>query len=76
MLKFLFILILTVYLFYRVASFLFRMVLGGQSGAYFHQNRPPRNKKDNINVDKTPRSKMKRGKGYNGGEYVDFEEIK
>lgn len=76
MLKFLIILVLLIYTFYKVASFLFKIVFGGvqrnEFRSYDHQSKQTNGK---VNVDRAP-SKRKKDGGYQGGEYVDFEEVK
>ncbi len=76
MLKFLLILILLIYTFYRVASFLYKFVFGGVHRSQFqsYQNRGGATE-GKVNVDKAP-NKRRTNRGYEGGEYVDFEEIK
>lgn len=82
LLKFLFILILAIYVFYRVAGFLFRLVFGSlRSDPGRFQNEYRQHKKrapgSNLNIDQVPQPKSKSKKtGYDGGEYVDYEEVK
>ncbi len=78
MLKFLLITILVIYLFYRIAAFLFRFMLGGFDRGQFNstQYRQRRAPNSNLNVDRIPREKSGRKKDYEGGDYVDFEEVK
>lgn len=76
MLKFLLILILAIYAFYRAASFLFRFFLGGVSRSHFEQSQRRRAPNSNLNVDRAPKKGATKGDGYSGGEYVDFEEVK
>ena len=70
MFKFLLILGLIVYVVYKIGSFFFR------AGAASQQLR---NQQQNFNQQARPddRAKKKPGKGHiNGGEYVDYEEVK
>ncbi|MEM6831658.1 MAG: DUF4834 domain-containing protein [Bacteroidota bacterium] len=76
MLKFLLIITLVIYSLYKTASFLFRIVLGGQpkrqSQGYYNRKRAS---DDKVHVDKAPSENKSRG-DYQGGEYIDFEEVK
>ncbi len=78
MLKFLLIAILIIYAFYRVAAFLFRFMLGGYDRGQFNSTQYQRRKApgSNLNVDSIPRTKAVKKKGFEGGDYVDFEEVK
>lgn len=70
MLKFIIILILIIYILNKVSVFFFRM-------AGRPQQAPPNFRRPadgSIHVDAVPKKK-KRG-GVNGGEYVDYEEVK
>lgn len=86
MLKFLIILALIIYIFYKVGGFLFRVFFLGASEyeqqkrhqqRYRNQEPPHRRAPDsNLNIDYVPREKRKKNEeGYNGGEYVDYEEV-
>ncbi len=77
MLKFLLILILTVYIFVKVGGYLFRMFFIGASEAQRHATEGRRKAPNsNLNIDYTPKSgSQKKEKGYKGGEYVDYEEV-
>ncbi len=76
MLKFLLILVLLVYTFHKASSFLFKVVLGGSSKSQFQAYK---NKKKSANgkvhVDHATSEKKGR-KDFQGGEYIDFEEMK
>ena len=81
LIKFLLILILVIYAFYKVAGFLFKIVFGnlrndpGQfSGRNQHYSK--RAPGSNLNIDKIPTNRSSKGQSYNGGEYVDYEEVK
>ncbi|MBK6266761.1 DUF4834 family protein [Marivirga sp. S37H4] len=85
MLKFLLILFLIGYIFFKVGGFLFRIFLGrlgakaaAQSGrSNSSQNRQQRKTADGINIEFVPEDKNKRtAKNFKGGEYVDYEELK
>lgn len=78
MLKFLLIAILIIYCFYRVAGFLFRFMLGGFGKGQFDSTQQQQRKapNSNLNVDRIPRNDTDRKKDFEGGDYVDFEEVK
>ncbi|MEP1095079.1 MAG: DUF4834 family protein [Cyclobacteriaceae bacterium] len=78
MLKFLLIAILVIYCFYRVAAFLFRFMLGGFSKSQFDstQYRQRKAPNSNLHVDRVPRENSGKKKDFEGGDYVDFEEVK
>lgn len=81
MAKILIILILVIYVFYKVAGFLFKLVFGSlrnDPGQFRSQNRQYTRKApgSNLNIDKVPQDKPNKKSGYKGGEYVDFEEVK
>ncbi|MEM6642203.1 MAG: DUF4834 family protein [Bacteroidota bacterium] len=81
LLKFFLILILVIYTFYKVAGFLFRTVFGNlrnDPGAWRQQtrSRPGSARNENLNIDKVPNENPKRNASYEGGEYIDFEEVK
>lgn len=69
-------LLILIWVFFRALGMIFRTLLGSTD-----QNRRSRygndysgsTKKGNINIDHDPNQKKK---GYDGGEYVDYEEIK
>lgn len=80
MLKILIILILIGYVFYRITSFIFSGLFrgfvkdqdyGNRSGQY--RKRAPNS---NVNIDSMPKGKSQKSSGYDGGEYVDYEEVK
>ena len=81
MLKILIILILIGYVFFRVTSFVFSALFGGINRAQqFGRNSAPftRTRKapnSNVNIDNVPNT-SNQNKGYEGGEYVDYEEVK
>lgn len=68
------------YLIFRVIGHFFKFFLGtspsNKSGA--GQQRTYKKPADgNINIDYVPQKQVKdKGKDYDGGEYVDFEEVK
>ena len=80
LIKFLLILILAIYTFYKVAGFLFRIVFGNLKSdpGGFRQSRQSTKKApdSNLNIDKVPHPETGSKPGYQGGEYVDFEEVK
>ncbi|MEK6782921.1 MAG: hypothetical protein AABY93_14580 [Bacteroidota bacterium] len=67
MFKFLLILSLIGYLFYKVGGIFFR------AGAASQQHRRPQDTASNV---KASSAKEKKGGGIKGGEYVDYEEVK
>lgn len=80
MFKFLLILFLIGYLFFKIGGFLFRLFLGRTAKAaqerQYKQNNKGRTTKDGINIDHIPNQKGKRtGGNFKGGEYVDYEEL-
>jgi len=80
-LKFLFILILIIYVFYKTAGFLFKIVFGNlrSDPGSFQRRQQHYSKKapdSNLSIDRIPQDKSNKNSGYNGGEYVDFEEVK
>ena len=77
MLKFLLIIFLFFFILFRVGGLIFRMLGGGSPKK--GQNPKNRGRKyspqgGNVDVDFEP-GKPKKKKGYDGGEYVDFEEL-
>lgn len=84
-LKFLIILILVCYVFYRVGGFLFKMLFLGATERYKYSTqdqeykKPPRSARDsNLNIDYVPKKEKETDKPdrFQGGDYVDFEEVK
>lgn len=79
MFKFLIILILIIYTFYKVAGFFFRLVFGNlRSDPGSFKQRPQSHKahNSNLNIDKIPLEQSRSKTEFKGGEYVDFEEVK
>ena len=80
MLKILLTLILITYVLYKTAGFLFRLLLSRQRtnpGGF--QRRAQYSKKapnSNLNIDKIPQQRTRKDTRYEGGDYVDFEEVK
>lgn len=75
MLKILAVLVL-IYIFFRAVGVIFRTVLGSSStnrSTRYQDNTTGKGagRKGNINVDHNPN----KSKGYEGGEYVDYEEV-
>lgn len=75
--------ILLVFLFFRSLGFIIRYVLRGTIGSRGQQDfsRPEsrRPSDGNVNVDYVPEDRKRKGKSkkdFDGGEYVDYEEIK
>ncbi|MFY0689815.1 MAG: DUF4834 family protein [Cyclobacteriaceae bacterium] len=84
MLKFLLILFVLGWLIYKVFGFLFKIFFIGASAAQ-HQKRTQQSRQSharkapdsNLNIDYVPGSEKKKGdKGFDGGDYVDYEELK
>jgi hypothetical protein len=67
MLKYFLIVSIVVYVFYKIGSFFFRAGAAAQQ-LRNHQRR-------DADAGKTPGPKVKKGK-VNGGEYIDYEEVK
>ena len=81
MLKFLLLLILLIYVFYKTAGFLFKIVFGNlrSDPGSFQQHQQHYSKKapnSNLNIDNVPQHKTNNKSGFDGGEYVDYEEVK
>jgi hypothetical protein len=84
MLKFLIIMTLVIYLIFKVGQFLFRVLILGAGGqeAYRRQqqNRQQHSthqRKKGVSIDYVPDDRKNGGQsGYQGGEYVDYEEVK
>ena len=79
MLKFLIILFLGLYIFYKVSGYLFKAFLWSSKNKTrgdfrSHNTTPKRPAGGNVNVDHMPDQKRKGGD--NAGEYVDYEEVK
>ena len=80
MLRFILIVILLAYVFYKVGTVIMRMV-AGSAGAnrndrtFSGQQQRKKPPEGNVNIDYVP-GKDRKGKGYDGGEYVDYEEVK
>lgn len=77
--KFLIILVLIVYVFYKIAGSLFKIVFGNfRNDPRDFQQRQQHSRKtaEGLNIDKTPTHKQNSNtSGYKGGEYIDFEEV-
>ena len=70
-------LFITVYVLYKVGSYLFKIFFLGASGyseARFEQN--DHRRRGDINIDYVPKGRDKSSKGYQGGDYIDYEEVK
>ena len=76
MLKFLLISFLIGYIFYKGLGLIIRYLLGAPSAQQYGQQRnTQRPGTGNVNVAYDPNKEKKKGKGFGGGEYVDFEEV-
>lgn len=73
MLKFLLIIFVFLYVVFRLGGYLVRILTGnsGQSGGGSFERRP---RDGNVTVKMDSKDK-KDQKGYQGGEYVDYEEV-
>jgi hypothetical protein len=70
MLRFLIILGLVAYVLYKFASLFFRAGINSQ------QNRNHVDKRNDGTINVDPASKTKKSGKFEGGEYVDYEEVK
>ena len=85
LLKFLLIFFLVLWLISRVGGFLIRMFLGNlakqnksQTFTYSYRKDDSRKtpKDGNVNIDYIPKEGQKKDDDYQGGDYVDYEEVK
>ncbi|MEP1035286.1 DUF4834 family protein [Ekhidna sp.] len=80
MIKILIVLILVGYVFHKIASFFLRGMFKGFSSKDQFGNQYSTNSRrapnGNLNIDKVPNRGSKKGENFDGGEYVDYEEIK
>ena len=81
LLKIIIVLILVGYVFNKVAAFIFRGSMKGyagrdQFGGQQHTGKNRRAPNSNLNIDNIPNKRTKKGAGFSGGEYVDYEEVK
>lgn len=76
MLKVLIILILIGYVFFKITSVIFSGFFRVFSHQGKHANYTRNTPEGTIHIDSNPRNSSKKPSGYNGGEYVDFEEVK
>lgn len=85
MLKFLLIVFLIGFIFFKLLGLFFKVLLGGsateKSGHRAYQNQQYQSTKStdgNVNIDYVPNGNesKKSSKTFTGGEYVDYEEIK
>jgi len=80
MLKFFAILAL-LYFFFRSVGHILRVVMGrgaatrASQNPYTRQQQKQRTTRDGLNVDSMP-NEQKQKKGFKGGDYVDYEEVK
>lgn len=81
--KFIIISLLLFFIIYKLIGFVFRILLGSnvQNRQQRYQSHARHNNKKpfdgNVNVDYIPRDKKARpNSNFNGGEYVDYEEVK
>ena len=79
MIKFLLIVFILGYVFFKGLGFFFRVILGGsavnRNTNETHNQRQPNG--GNVKVDYAPKDGSKNSKSdFKGGEYVDFEEVK
>lgn len=67
------------YTFYKVASFFVKVIFGWGERHRFSSNHRHGQQKvpnSNVHIDRTPQRKTRKKRGFQGGEYVDFEEVK
>ncbi|MBL6449670.1 DUF4834 family protein [Fulvivirga sp. 29W222] len=84
MLKFLIIVFLVGFLFFKLLGLFFRVLVGrsaaDRSGSRTYQSQQyqsGRSNEGNVNIDYVPNNGSKKSsKPFKGGEYVDYEEIK
>jgi hypothetical protein len=76
MLKVLIILILVVYIFYKVSSFAFNFLFGGFKDGLGQKEHSHSNPRGSIHINDYPEPKKRKKRDFDGGEYVDFEEVK
>lgn len=79
MLKVLIVLVLVIYVFYKTAGFLFRLVFGPlrtDPGRFRQRQYSKKAPNSNLHIDKIPQKRTGRNSDYEGGDYVDFEEVK
>jgi hypothetical protein len=85
MLKFLIITFLVIFVLIRVGGFIYKTLfwmLGARAGnrnMYRHNGQRPQQRRTagDINIDYIPENDTKQKRaGFNGGEYVDYEEVK
>ena len=81
LLRYLLILVLIIYVFYKGSRFLYRLVFGElrNDPRNFQGRQPNYSRKapdSNLNIDNVPRQGSNSNSGYEGGEYVDYEEVK
>lgn len=78
MLKFLILLFVVCYVTYKLGGYVLRALhgtLGNDPNQRNFKNRPKRKTDGNVDIDYVPQDK-KENKGFKGGEYVDYEEVK
>ena len=71
--------IVLIVLFLRSIGFLLRFLFGGVAGKATKDFRESRGRKapgGNVNIEYDPKDQKKKNKGYKGGDYVDYEEVK
>ena len=73
MLKFLLIIFLFLYVVFRFGGYLVR-ILSGNSGGDSGQSFEKKPRDGNVTVNYDPKDKRNQ-KGFDGGEYVDYEEV-
>jgi len=78
MFKFLLIVVLISYLIYKVGGFLFKMFFMSlyQQQRQSNQRQTETKKEGNVNIEYPSKDSKSNSKGFEGGEYVDYEEIR
>ena len=79
MLKFLTILFIVSYVTYKFGGYLMKAlytVLGQDPNRRNFRDDNSRRSDGNVNIDYVPQDRKKDNRGYKGGDYVDYEEVK
>jgi hypothetical protein len=75
MLRFLLILSLILFVAFKLGSFFFRIAAGASANRNPQQARNRNPQGGNVTIDRDPQQKN-RNKDFEGGEYIDYEEVK
>ena len=74
MLKFLLIIFVFLYVVFRLGGYIVRILMGNSSSTGNGQTFQRKPRDGNVTINQDPQDK-KDQKGYQGGEYVDYEEV-